>query len=104
MATKAKRSTRWSIGLFRNGAGKLVAAYVTADGKPMPYEQKRVGRKKSLHNGIYRDMKYSEARQHLLKDAAKVGLKDGATKKPKATASKAKKAKKSLSRKRTAKK
>ena len=68
MATKAKQSARWSIGLFRNGAGKLVAAYVTADGKPMPYEQKRVGRKKSLHNGVYTGMKYSEARQQLLKD------------------------------------
>ena len=53
MATKTKRSTRWSIGLFRNGSGKLVAAYVTADGKPMASERKRVGDKKSLHNGVY---------------------------------------------------
>ena len=71
----------------------------------MPYEQKRVGRKKSLHSGVYTDMRYSEARQQLLKDAAKAGLKNGAAQKPKATASKAKAAKrKSPSRKRTAKK
>ena len=94
MAAKAKQSTRWSIGLFRNGSGKLVTAYVTADGKPMPYEQKRVGRKKSLHNAVYTDMKYSEARQRLLKDAAKAGLKNGAAEKPKVTASKAKAARK----------
>ena len=104
MAAKAKRSTRWSIGLFRNGSGKLVAAYVTADGKPMPSEQKRVGRKKSLYSGVYVGVKYSEARQQLLKDAAKAGLKNGVAKKPKATASKAKKVKKSPARKRTAKK
>ena len=76
----------------------------------MASERKRVGDKKSLHNGVYTDMKYSDARQQLLKDAAKAGLKNGAAKKPKATASKAKAAKKRkpvkkiTARKRTAKK
>ena len=72
---KPKRSQRWSIDCFRNAKGKLVTVYVNAAGDPMPYEMKRVGNEKILFHGVYADMKYSEARQQLLKDAAKAGVK-----------------------------
>jgi hypothetical protein len=70
-----KRSPRWSIGVFRNAKGNLVTVYVSADGTPMPYEAKRVGDAKILHHAVYAGMKYSEARQELLKDAATAGVK-----------------------------
>ncbi len=93
---KPKRSPRWSIGCFRNEKEKLVTVYVNAAGEPMPYEMRRVGSATILFHGVYADMKYSEARQQLLKDAAKQGIKDeaeapakpskkAAPKKPKAT-------------------
>ena len=50
---KTKRSLRWSVGLFRNASGKLVAAYVNAEGEPMPYEQARVGAKRALFFAVY---------------------------------------------------
>ncbi len=65
---------RWSIGLFRNERGKLVTIYVrSADGVPMPYEKKRLNGNKILFHAVYTGMKYSQARQRLLKDS---GLKD----------------------------
>jgi hypothetical protein len=64
---------RWSIGLFRNAQGKLRTIYVSAEGVPMPYEQDRLNGKKILFHATYTGMKYSQARQHLLKDS---GLKD----------------------------
>jgi hypothetical protein len=85
MKTKAKKAPtkkqsartatpRWSIGLFRNASGRLVTVYVTTEGVPMPYEKKRLnGNGKILFHAVYTGMKYSQARQRLLKDS---GLKD----------------------------
>lgn len=79
--TRAKKGEgkgpRWSIGLFRSNKheGRLSACYVTIEGVPMPYERKRVGEQKILFHKQYTDMKYSEARAQLTKDAAKAGVK-----------------------------
>jgi hypothetical protein len=75
-APKKQYTPRWSIGLFRNPQDGLSTVYVTKEeGVPMPYEQARVGKAKILFHSQYVGMKYSEARQQLLKDAAKKGIK-----------------------------
>jgi hypothetical protein len=70
---------RWSIGLFRRDDGGLSTVYVSKDGGPMPYEAKRVGGRKILFHSVYSGVKYSEARQQLLNDAAKGGVKADAS-------------------------
>lgn len=74
-APAKKPASRWSIGVFRNMRGKLVTLYVTADGVPMPYEKKRLNGNKILFHQVITGVKYSAARQRLLKAS---GLKDGA--------------------------
>lgn len=80
MANKTKKAEtkttgpRWRIGLFRNDKGKLVTVYVSPDGSPVPYEQKRVGDREILYHGEYTGMPYRDARQVLLKEAAEKGL------------------------------
>jgi len=75
VAEAPKRPPRWSIGLFRNAKDRLCTVYVGGDGTPTPYEKKRVGDAKILFHTVYSGMKYSEARQQLLRDAAKAGVK-----------------------------
>jgi hypothetical protein len=80
--TSKKAASRWSLGLFRNDAGKLSAVYVSVAGEVVPYLRERVGDRPILFHQVYTGMKYSEARQQLLKDAAKAGIKpeDGPSK------------------------
>jgi len=78
--TKAKGTSNgptWRLGLFRNDHGRLVTVYVNSDGEVMPYQRRQVADRPVLFTGAYSDMKYSEARQQLLKDAkAQKGLVD----------------------------
>lgn len=80
---KVAKGPTWSIGIFRNARGKLATVYVNSAGKPMPYEAPRVGNAKILLTGKYSGVTYAEARQLLLKDAKKAGLKDEPVEKPK---------------------
>jgi hypothetical protein len=89
-APKKQYQQRWSIGLFRNQHGGLSTVYVTLDGVPMPYEAVRVGKSKILFHAQYIGMLYREARQQLLKDAAKAGIKDEPKEESKPTAKAAK--------------
>lgn len=93
---------RWSIGLFRNDKGKLCTVYVTKDGTPMPYEAKRVGGRDILLYRVYSGIKYSAARQELVKEAKKAGIKDGPVVTPKAEALRAEPPKKAQAKKPTA--
>lgn len=99
-AEKAKtpRGPTWSIGLFRNPkTGRLSTVYVNSQGTPMPYETTRVGGQPILIQGKYTGMLYSEARQKLLAEAKKKGIKDEPVEKP-AKESKAKAEKSSTSK------
>jgi hypothetical protein len=71
---QAVKGPRWNIGLFRNDRGKLVTVYVTTEGQPVPYEERRVGGREILHFGTYTGMPYRDARQQLLADAEAAGL------------------------------
>ena len=91
-STSTAKSSRWSIGLFRNASGKLATVYVTADGVPMPYEKERVKGGKILFHAVYVGVRYAQARAQLVKES---GLKDqvvaatnGKAKNEKAVASK----------------
>lgn len=71
--------SRWSLGLFVGAKGNLSSVYVTKDGVPMPYEQKRVGGRPIVFHAIYNGMTFSQARQQLLADAAAAGVDVSAT-------------------------
>lgn len=64
----------WRIGIFKNEQGRLVTVYTDAAGNPVPYEMKKVGNNPLLITGIFSDMKYSEARAALLKQAEAQGI------------------------------
>lgn len=75
--TPNAKGPTWRIGVFRNDTGKLVTVYVGKDLKtPQPYETKRVGDRAILLAREYSGMKYSEARQLLLKEAITAGIEE----------------------------
>ena len=73
----AKRATRWSLGVFNSASndGKRLVAYVRTDGTVVPYLAAKVKTKKALFHAVYRGMRYAEAREQVLKDAARAGVK-----------------------------
>ena len=76
-AKAAKKPTmRWSLGVFHSAkSGELIATYCRIDGTVVPLYAKSVKTKKALFHSKYVGCTYAEAREQLMKDAAKAGIK-----------------------------
>jgi hypothetical protein len=72
-----ERASRWCLGVFNSAAhdGTRIVAYVRTDGTVVPYLAAKVKTKKALFHAVYRGMRYAEAREQVLKNAAKAGVK-----------------------------
>ena len=88
--TAAKKTQRWSLGLFRSAAngGDPVVLYCSVDGIVSSFYASKVKAKQALFHAKYSGVTYAEARAQLLKDAAKA---NGKTKALLADAAKEKK-------------
>ena len=71
-----KPALRWMLGVFTSAkSGDLIAVYCRKDGTVAPLYAKSVKTKKALFHSKYVGCTYAEAREQLMKDAAKAGIK-----------------------------
>ena len=79
---------RWMLGVFVSAAtGDHISVYCRKDGTVAPLYAKSVKTKKALFHSAYKGITYAEAREQLLKDAAKAGVKPPKVEKKEETSS-----------------